>query len=311
MDYKIYLKGEDKTDSVKHYQHIGNKYNITFTNGKVYHYSEDNVKIIESAINIKRNNDCFEYIKSLSSAIELKTESGEVINILENNFKSINFIEKDSVFGAFLSGSFSDKAADDLEYSPVYPFGFNVSQKRAVERALINKMSVIEGPPGTGKTQTILNIIANAVMRGESVAVVSNTNSATENVLEKLKKYNVDFIAAPLGSKTNKENFIKSQRSTLPDMADWKITSEKFCNLQQLLQVRHGELQAKLELKNELSALKYEVSAYEVEQEYFLQFLSNIRSFDESEVFEKPKSSEEALEMWLLCDTYRKIPLFK
>lgn len=311
MDYKIYLKGEDKTDSVKHYQHIGNKYNITFTNGKVYHYSEDNVKIIESAINIKRNNDCFEYIKSLSSAIELKTESGKIINILENNFKSINFIEKDSVFGAFLSGSFSDKAADDLEYSPVYPFGFNVSQKRAVERALTNKMSVIEGPPGTGKTQTILNIIANAVMRGESVAVVSNTNSATENVLEKLKKYNVDFIAAPLGSKTNKENFIKSQRSTLPDMADWKITSEKFCNLQQLLQVRHGELQAKLELKNELSALKYEVSAYEVEQEYFLQFLSNIRSFDESEVFEKPKNSEEALEMWLLCDTYRESYLNK
>lgn len=75
-------------------------------------------------------------------------------------------------------------------------------------------MSVIEGPPGTGKTQTILNIIANAVMRGESVAVVSNTNSATENVFEKLRKYNVDFIAAPLGNKTNKETFIKSQRAT-------------------------------------------------------------------------------------------------
>lgn len=305
MDYKIYLKGEDKTDSVKHYQHIGNKYDITFTNGKSYTYNEDNVQIVESALNVKRNNDCFEYIKSLSSAIELKTDSGEIINILENSFKSIKFIEKDSIFGAFLSGNFLDKLTDDVGYSPVYPFGFNVSQKKAVERALTSKLSLIEGPPGTGKTQTILNIIANAVMHGESVAVVSNTNSATENVLEKLKKYNVDFIAAPLGNKTNKENFIKSQRSTLPDMADWKLTSEKFCDLQQLLQVRHGELQTKLELKNELSALKYEVSAYEVEQKYFLQFLADIRPFDESGVFEKPKSSEEALELWLLCDTYR------
>lgn len=129
MDYKIYLKGEDKTHSVKHYEHIGNKYNVTFKSGRGYSYSEDNVQIVESALNVKRNNDCFEYIKSLASSIELKTDSGEVINILENSFKSINFVEKDSVFGAFLSGSFLDKVADDLEYSPVYPFGFNVSQK--------------------------------------------------------------------------------------------------------------------------------------------------------------------------------------
>lgn len=302
---KIYLKGEDKTDSIKHYQHIGNKYDITFTSGKFYTYSEDNVQIVESALNVKRNNDCFEYITSLSSAIELKTDSGEVINILENSFKSINFIEKDSVFSAFLSGSLLDKAVDDLEYSPVYPFGFNVSQKRAVERALTSKLSVIEGPSGTGKTQTILNIIANAVMRGESVAVVSNTNSATENVFEKLRKYNVDFIAAPLGNKTNKETFIKSQRATLPDMADWKLTSERFCDLQQLLQARHGELQAKLELKNELSTLKYELSVCETEQKYFLQFLVDSMSLAESENLEEPKSSEEALEMWLLGETYK------
>lgn len=45
-------------------------------------------------------------------------------------------------------------------------------------------ISVIEGPPGTGKTQTILNIIANIVMEGKNVAIVSNNNSATRNVLE-------------------------------------------------------------------------------------------------------------------------------
>ena len=142
-------------------------------------------------------------------------------------------------------------------------------------------------------------------MRGESVAVVSNTNSATENVFEKLRKYNVDFIAAPLGNKTNKETFIKSQRATLPDMADWKLTSERFCDLQQLLQARHGELQAKLELKNELSTLKYELSVCETEQKYFLQFLVDSMSLAESENLEEPKSSEEALEMWLLGETYK------
>jgi len=83
----------------------------------------------------------------------------------------------------------------------VYPFGFNISQKTAVENALKNPLTIIEGPPGTGKTQTILNIIANAIMRNESVAVVSNNNSATRNVEEKLEQYKVDFIAAYLGSR--------------------------------------------------------------------------------------------------------------
>lgn len=62
----------------------------------------------------------------------------------------------------------------------IFPFGFNISQKQAVDKALENNLSIIEGPPGTGKTQTILNIIANAVIRGESVAVVSSNNSATK-----------------------------------------------------------------------------------------------------------------------------------
>lgn len=47
-----------------------------------------------------------------------------------------------------------------------------------------NQISVIQGPPGTGKTQTILNIIANILMQGKTVQIVSNNNSATENVYE-------------------------------------------------------------------------------------------------------------------------------
>lgn len=60
-----------------------------------------------------------------------------------------------------------------------------------------NQISVIQGPPGTGKTQTILNIIANILMQGKTVQIVSNNNSATENVYEKLSssKYNLGFVA--------------------------------------------------------------------------------------------------------------------
>ena len=86
----------------------------------------------------------------------------------------------------------------------IYPFGLNQSQKLAVERALSSKISIIQGPPGTGKTQTILNIIANVVRSGKTVAVVSNNNSATHNVVEKLEKKNAAFLTAFLGRLANK-----------------------------------------------------------------------------------------------------------
>ena len=91
----------------------------------------------------------------------------------------------------------------------IYPFGLNQSQKLAVERALSSKISIIQGPPGTGKTQTILNIIANVVRSGQTVAVVSNNNSATHNVAEKLEKKNAAFLTAFLGSLANKQKFLE------------------------------------------------------------------------------------------------------
>lgn len=64
----------------------------------------------------------------------------------------------------------------------------NLSQKKSIEAALNNRISIIEGPPGTGKTTTILSIIANLVYENKKVVVVSKNNSAINNVVEELEK---------------------------------------------------------------------------------------------------------------------------
>ena len=57
-----------------------------------------------------------------------------------------------------------------------------------MEAALCHQVSIVQGPPGTGKTQTILNIIANLLLAGKTILVVSNNNSAVENIAEKLQR---------------------------------------------------------------------------------------------------------------------------
>lgn len=79
--------------------------------------------------------------------------------------------------------------------------------------------------PGTGKTQTILNIIANAIMNRQSRSVVSSNNSAVNNIYEKLEKAGLECKTAVLGSNENKQAFIESQKA-LPDLSSFKLSSE-------------------------------------------------------------------------------------
>ncbi|MFP1725076.1 AAA domain-containing protein [Lonsdalea quercina] len=104
----------------------------------------------------------------------------------------------------------------------IYPFGVNESQLKAVEQAFRAQISVIEGPPGTGKTQTILNILANILLRGQTVAVLSNNNAAVENVYEKLEKCGLGHLIAKLGNQHNRKDFfanLPSQPASEPKPA--------------------------------------------------------------------------------------------
>lgn len=130
--------------------------------------------------------------------------------ILERQYNKITAVENTTVLAKYLDPC-NPVATRAENHDLIYPFGLNQSQKKAVENAFSSQISIIQGPPGTGKTQTILNIIANAVRKGKTVAVVSNNNSATQNVAEKLEKHGVSFITAFLGSLHNKEQFLLSQ----------------------------------------------------------------------------------------------------
>lgn len=134
-------------------------------------------------------------------------------------------MKRDNVPLAQYLGDKTKLATYPMPKQVYYPFGCNASQKAAVEAALTHQVSIIQGPPGTGKTQTILNIIANLLMKGKTVLVVSNNNSAVENVAEKLSGEGLGFLVAQLGSVQNKEMFIANQPE-YPAMIDWKIDEQ-------------------------------------------------------------------------------------
>ena len=62
------------------------------------------------------------------------------------------------------------------------------SQERAVMEARSGPGLVVEGPPGTGKSQTIVNIVADSIGRGKSLLVICQKQAALEVVRKRLER---------------------------------------------------------------------------------------------------------------------------
>ena len=235
----------------------------------------------------ENNNNIFDYFKEIANIVSIKTEDGEAL--LNRAYQKILFVEKWTALYSYLNPSIKPK---DKEFNSIliFPFGINQSQYQAVKNAMENQISVIEGPPGTGKTQTILNIIANLIYNGKSVAVVSNNNSATANVFEKLKQFDFDYICATLGRKENKENFIQNQNGLYPNFEyneNDKIEANPNKNKELIEQLEEFfNLQNNIAInKNILSELKIEIEHF-IKQENIsnLPKIRNIKSLNSQKI---------------------------
>jgi superfamily I DNA and/or RNA helicase len=305
----IYIDGINKTDTIESYRTIGtgylnDKYVITYKNtDKTYTYSANRVSILPSAIYGGEANKRFCYLRQIAETVGLKTDEGN--NILADYYNRIEYIPPFSILANFLN---QRQPNDNPNSKPIFlfPFGFNLSQEQAVYKAFLSPLSVIEGPPGTGKTQTILNIIANAVVNGQSVAVVSSNNSATKNVYEKLQKNGVEFIAALLGNATNRREFIDSQ-TDIPDLTEYQLSEKEAQNLRNGCETSFNELTKYLGKKNELALLNQELESLTTEHRHFLDenpLKNTLECF-------KNKTSDQLLALWITLEnqpTNTKIP---
>ena len=87
------------------------------------------------------------------------------------------------------------------------------SQAVAIEEAVHGRHLVIKGPPGTGKSQTITNIIAGAALQGKKVLFVAEKMAALDVVHRRLKQAGLGPLTLELHSaKANKRTVLDELR---------------------------------------------------------------------------------------------------
>lgn len=146
------------------------------------------------------------------------------------------------------------------------PF-LNTSQKDAVRKALLAKdVALIHGPPGTGKTTVLIEIVRQVVLNGETVFMAAPSNTACDNILERLveKGVNVLRLGHPARISTSlREHTLDFKLALHPE-------AQRIPELQRQLQalfkkqVRYRERrspgkESEMELFSDISSLKFEI----------------------------------------------------
>lgn len=81
----------------------------------------------------------------------------------------------------------------------------NIDQMRVVYNSMVNHVTYVKGPPGTGKTETIFNVLLSAYANDKTVLVCSNNNHPVDDIFKKMD--GSLSIKKPFSSETEKVIF--------------------------------------------------------------------------------------------------------
>ena len=115
------------------------------------------------------------------------------------------------------------------------------SQSVAINKVLRGQDLVIKGPPGTGKSQTITNLIACLIARGQTVLFVAEKRAAIDAVLKRLEQVGLHDLVLDLhGGVSSKRQVAQSLAAALQTNAT--ITQPELMREHQRLEARRSAL---------------------------------------------------------------------
>ncbi len=123
-------------------------------------------------------------------------------------------LDNSVVVGGNADAECKEDAAEPM--TTLTPLPADASQWAAIATSQTGKSFVLHGPPGTGKSQTITNIIANALYDGKRVLFVAEKQAALSVVKKRLDALGIgDFCLELHSNKANKADVMQKLTSTL------------------------------------------------------------------------------------------------
>jgi hypothetical protein len=104
-------------------------------------------------------------------------------------------------------------------WTPVLPLPCNDGQRTVIDSAMTRRLTVATGPPGTGKTQLVVNLVATAVANGQKVLVTSSDNRTVDEVWRRCERLVPGALIRTGGSEGETDN-AEHERNALARLAE-------------------------------------------------------------------------------------------
>ncbi|WP_108818526.1 DUF3320 domain-containing protein [Pseudovibrio sp. Alg231-02] len=142
----------------------------------------------------------------------------------------------DKAFEPGVSTAFPSERDIDVKYDPkdiITPLPADSSQLSAVMAAVEGQDFILVGPPGTGKSQTITNMIAQCLANNKSVLFVAEKTAALDVVYRRLREHGLGEFCLELHSnKAERKQFLEQlktswEQGSKPDTGEWVRINEQ------------------------------------------------------------------------------------
>jgi len=163
------------------------------------------------------------------------------------------------------------------------PLPLNTEQRLAVQRGLTQPLTVITGPPGTGKSQVVTSLLVNAAFQGKRVLFASKNNKAVDVVETRVNALGSRPALLRLGANQYRNRLVEyltsllSATATETDYAELAEHSEIHERLGAEIAERDDEQARLVEIRNRLDRLEREIAD---ERDLFQGGFSSLRDFD-------------------------------
>ncbi len=164
----------------------------------------------------------------------------------------------------------------------------NEEQRSAVQSAFVNPLTVVTGPPGTGKSQVVLTLLANAYLKKQKVLFTSRNHKAVDVVQDRLHAISGFPLAIRTGTRKGTRNLRAELTDFLTQILSITIDSE--------------DIRRREEIRNAVDALTEERQNIWDEVEEIRLYRNRLNELDERIEDEREKISNE---------TWAKIKVFK
>lgn len=168
-----------------------------------------------------------------------------------------------TALGNWLNGNVTSVAVEDVSLLEVLPM--NSEQRESVRNALVKPLTIITGPPGTGKSQVVTNLLINAAWRGQKVLFASKNNKAVDVVESRINELGPRPLLLRLGANQYQGRLAEylmallSAKSSPDDSMTYNSCLHRHEQLVRQAKILEQESLALMALRNQVDAAEQQV----------------------------------------------------